>query len=120
MVVIIVEPTVSGVHDMMRVADLATHFSLPGMVCINKYDVNPEMSETIVKAAAERNMEVIGKIPFDPVFVQSMVAGKNIFEFLENDDASPTLASVRSIWQRIIDAPALNKLGLVDLKSIIQ
>lgn len=117
LVVIVVEPTVSGVHDMMRVADLAVHFQLPGMVCINKYDINPKLADSIVAYAAKRNMEVVGRIPFDPVFVQAMVVGQNIFEYGQN---SELLDSVQSIWQKIIDAPALNRLGIVNLKSVIQ
>ena len=44
---IIVEPTVSGLHDMQRVAELAAHFKVPGLVCVNKYDLNMEMTEKI-------------------------------------------------------------------------
>ncbi|PIE60044.1 MAG: (4Fe-4S)-binding protein [Desulfobulbus propionicus] len=117
LVVIIVEPTVSGIHDMMRVADLAVHFQLPGMVCINKYDLNPDLADSIAAHAAERNMEVIGKIPFDPVFVQSMVAGQNLFEYGQD---SATLDSVRTIWQKINNAPALHSMGIVNLKTVIQ
>ena len=50
--VIVVEPTVSGIHDMERVVDLAAHFKVPGMVCVNKFDLNLEMTEAIEQSGA--------------------------------------------------------------------
>ncbi len=37
-VLIVTEPTVSGIHDLERVAQLAAHLKCRPMVCINKYD----------------------------------------------------------------------------------
>jgi MinD superfamily P-loop ATPase len=44
MVVIVTEPTPSGLHDLERVADLCDHFSIPATVLVNKCDVNPVRS----------------------------------------------------------------------------
>ena len=46
-VLVISEPTMSGMHDMKRVNELAAFLKVPSMVCINKFDINPEMSEKI-------------------------------------------------------------------------
>ena len=46
-VLIVTEPTLSGLHDLDRVLDLAEHFKIPGMVLINKYDLNREMADRI-------------------------------------------------------------------------
>ncbi len=67
--------------------------------------------------AVERNMKVLGRVPFDTIFVKSMVKGVNIFEYVED---SPTLQSVRDIWEKIVNAPVLNNMGVVDLKATIQ
>jgi len=116
-IVIIVEPTVSGLHDMGRVAELAAHFSIPGMICINKCDLNPELAAEIEAAALKRNMKLLGKIPFDPIFVKSMVKGQNILEYEED---SPTKKVVEDIWQKVVNAPMLNSMGVVDLKATIK
>lgn len=116
-IVIVVEPTVSGLHDMERVAELAAHFSIPGMICINKCDLNPELSAEIEAAALKRNMKLLGKVPFDPIFVKSMVKGQNIFEYEED---SPTKKVVEDIWQKVVNAPMLNSMGVVDLKATIK
>ena len=115
--VIVVEPTVSGIHDMERVVDLATHFRVPGMVIVNKYDLNVEMTETIEQLAVQRNLVVLGRVPFDPVFTRSMVQGQTLFEYGEE---TPTRQVVRDIWAKIISSPSMNPLGIVDFKTTIQ
>ena len=115
--VIVVEPTVSGIHDMERVVDLAAHFRVPGMVIVNKYDLNVEMTETIEQLAVQRNLVVLGQVPFDPVFTRSMVQGQTLFEYGEE---TPTRQVVRDIWAKIISSPSMNPLGIVDFKTTIQ
>ena len=115
--VIVVEPTVSGIHDMERVVDLATHFRVPGMVIVNKYDLNVEMTETIEQLAVQRNLVVLGRVPFDPVFTRSMVQGQTLFEY---GAETPTRQVVRDIWAKIISSPSMNPLGIVDFKTTIQ
>lgn len=95
---IITEPTVSGFHDMARVAQLAAHFKVPVMVCINKYDLNDDMTAQIEAHAKENGLPVMGKIPFEPAFVEAMVQGQTILEF---SPASPAARVIREIWERI-------------------
>ncbi|MGI6655638.1 MAG: 4Fe-4S binding protein [Desulfobulbus sp.] len=115
--VMIVEPTVSGLHDMERVISLAAHFQLPGMLCVNKFDLNPAMTEEIEHLAVQRNVALLGRIPFDPVFTRAMIEGKTLFEY---GGDTPTHRQVREIWEKILAAPSMNALGIVDLKSTIQ
>jgi len=51
---IVTEPTVSGLHDMERVAQLADHFNVPAMVCVNKFDLNISQTQAIEKLAKEK------------------------------------------------------------------
>jgi len=97
--VIIVEPTLSGLHDMQRVTQLATHFRLPVMVCINKYDINTEITEQIEREMTEHGLELVGRIPFNPVFVHSMVDGKNVFAYGEEPEL---LENIKNIWKKIV------------------
>ena len=116
-VVIVVEPTLSGLHDMGRVADLAAHFRVQGLLCINKYDLNPEMSQQIEDFALKRNIKLVGRVPFDPVFTKAMLAGKSVFEEAPASDAA---TAIRGAWQNIISAPVMNALGLRDLSATIK
>ena len=115
--VIVVEPTVSGIHDMERVVDLAAHFRVPGMVIVNKFDLNVGMTEAIEQLAEKRNILVLGRVPFDPVFTLSMVQGQTLFGYGEE---SPTRRVVRDIWAKIVSSPSMNPLGIVDFKATIQ
>lgn len=94
-VLIVVEPTLSGKHDMMRVAELAAHFKIPAMICVNKFDLNVNETKLIEDLAREKSIEALGRIPFDPVFTKAMVQGKTIFEY---DPRSEACGGVRKIW----------------------
>jgi len=97
-VLIVSEPTVSGRHDMERVAELAAFFKIPAMLCVNKFDLNPEQGEAIEAFAREKNVGVIGRVPFDPAFTQAMVEGKTIAEFAPDSEGCQ---AVKGIWERL-------------------
>ena len=97
-VLIVTEPTVSGRHDMERVAELAAFFKIPAMMCVNKFDLNPSAGEAIEAFARERDISVIGRVPFDPAFTKAMVQGKTVVEF---DSQSEGCVAVKSIWETV-------------------
>ena len=99
-VLIITEPSVSGRHDMERVAELAAHFKIPGMICVNKYDLNIHETRLVEDRAKKMNLEVLGRIPFDPVFTKAMVQGQTIFEY---NTKSATGKVVQDIWEKVTD-----------------
>jgi MinD superfamily P-loop ATPase len=103
---IVTEPTVSGLHDMERVAQLANHFKVPAMVCVNKFDLNTDQTQAIEKLAKEKNMMVLERIPFDPIFTKSMVQGKTIFEY---NTESTVGQAVKQLWKKIIESPVMNE-----------
>jgi MinD superfamily P-loop ATPase len=114
--VIIVEPTVSGLHDMRRVADLAAHFKVPSLVCVNKFDLNVEMTSMIESYAVDRKMRVLGRIPFDQIFTKAMIVGQNVLEY---DPKSPASLAITAVWQEIIQSPVMNPLGIKDFTATI-
>jgi len=97
-VLVVAEPTVSGLHDMERVAQLAAHFKVPVMVCVNKFDLNFDQTKAIEKLAKENNMTIVGRVPFDPVFTESMVQGQTVLEYVGN---SKIRSSINEIWRNI-------------------
>jgi MinD superfamily P-loop ATPase len=105
---IVTEPTVPGIHDMKRAIELAAHFKVPAMVCVNKYDLNPDQAKTIENLVKNQNLTFIGNIPFDPVFTKSMVQGKTIIEY---DKDSSTLQVIKSIWEKIMGSHEMNAIN---------
>jgi len=80
-VLIITEPTLSGQHDLGRVADLAAGFKIPVLVAINKFDLNPNMAKQIEKDARRRNMKVVGKIRYDDAFTKAQILKSTVIEY---------------------------------------
>lgn len=99
---IVTEPTLSGLHDATRVIDVARHFKAPVKLVINKYDLNLEVTQFIEKYCADNNVDLIGKIPFDPSVVKSMVEGKTIIEHTDG----PAKEALIEIWGKL-------KVGIV-------
>ncbi|HBI27388.1 MAG TPA: (4Fe-4S)-binding protein, partial [Peptococcaceae bacterium] len=63
---IVSEPSVSGRHDLERIHQVTQHFNVKALVCINKWDLSPEMSKNIEKYCEDEGINLVGKIPFDP------------------------------------------------------
>ncbi len=98
-VLIVTEPTVAGVHDLKRVGDLVKYFKIPAMVCINKFDINLDVSKEIEEYCVKTGFTLVGKIPYNPVFTQAMVVEKTIIEH----NVEGVSAIVRGIWEKIIN-----------------
>jgi MinD superfamily P-loop ATPase len=96
---IVVEPTLSGIHDMERALGLLNHFKIPSLVCVNKYDLNEENTSRIVEFCGSNGVEVVGEIPFDPIVTESMVAGKPIVEYSPESRVSKAIAE---LWKQTL------------------
>lgn len=96
-VLIITEPTLSGLHDLERVADLAAFFKVPAMVSVNKYDVNPEVTERIGAYCHEHGISLVGNIPYDRDVTRAMVAQQSLVDF----SRGPAAAAVRRLWPEV-------------------
>lgn len=95
--VVVTEPTLTGLHDADRVIKVAEHFEVPVRVIVNKYDLNPDMTERIEKYCQENGIEFSGKIPFDESVVKAMVQGKTVIEY----NNGPASEEIRQIWDRL-------------------
>ena len=97
MVLVVTEPTVSGLHDLERVLGVARHFNIPAMVCINKYDINEENARRIEDHCREAEVEVVGKLTYDDVATKAMIMEKSIIEYSDGVLSS----NIRKMWQEI-------------------
>lgn len=97
-VVVVSEPTKSGKSDLERVLDVSKHFEIPAFVCINKYDLNPEVTAEIEDYCKREGYPVIGKIPFDSSIVKALQEFKTPIE-LGNEVVTN---EIKNIWQRLL------------------
>lgn len=96
-ILIVSEPTLSGLHDLERVGWLAAHFKIPTFACVNKFDLNEEMSDHIAEYCASKNIGFVGRIPYDTGVTQAMVAGQSIVEFSDGQVSR----AIRQIWEKL-------------------
>lgn len=96
-VLVVSEPTLSGLHDLERVAALARHFGIPALVCVNKWDLNPEMSARIETWARTHGLAPAGRVRYDAAVTAAQVAGKAVVECRPDGCAE----DIRSVWQTV-------------------
>jgi len=80
MVLIVAEPSISGVSDMERIIKTAQTFQTKMAVCINKYDINPEKTQKIKLFCQGRGIPIVGRIPFDAEAVKAVNNGQAIVD----------------------------------------
>lgn len=98
MVLVVTEPTVSGIHDLQRVAELAVHFNIPTGVCVNKATINPDITREIQRYCATGNLRFLGEIPYDRVLVDALLHQQPVVEY---SHGATTLA-IRRVWELML------------------
>ena len=96
---IITEPTLSGIYDLKRAMQLLSHFKVPSLVCINKYDLNQNNTIKIERFCSKNKVDVIGKIPFDSIVTKAMVAEIPVIEYLLESKVSK---SIEQMWKQVL------------------
>jgi MinD superfamily P-loop ATPase len=92
----VIEPTVSGIHDFRRVAQLAARLNVPGMLAVNKADINAETTEEIEQTAKQFGILPVGRIPYDREVTRAQVACKTVVEASDG----PAAQAICSVWDQ--------------------
>jgi MinD superfamily P-loop ATPase len=96
----VTEPTVSGLHDLERVLDVAHHFGISCGVVVNKADINKEMAGKIRQKTEETGADYFGEIPYDDTITHAQIECKTLVEYAPDSDLTDT---VRSIWNKVAE-----------------
>lgn len=99
-VVVVTEPTISGLSDMKRAIEVVQKFNIPAYVIINKYDLNQAMSGQIEEWCSHNNVTVAGMLAFDRQITEAMIEAKSIIEFNPESEIS---TKIKTIWNRIVN-----------------
>ncbi|MGE4385763.1 MAG: ATP-binding protein [Endomicrobiaceae bacterium] len=97
LVIIVTEPTISGIHDMKRIIDTTLHFNIKPLVCINKFDINTDNTKKIEKYCEENGIVISGKIPFDETVVHAVNKCQSIAKYPESKAGK----AVKEVWDFI-------------------
>jgi MinD superfamily P-loop ATPase len=95
--IIVTEPSMSGIHDMMRAVKLTKHFQLSALLIINKADMNSEQKRRIYDFCKEEQIEILGEIPFDETVEKALRQEKSIIDFPESMAAK----AIVEIYQKL-------------------
>lgn len=96
-VLVVTEPTLSGMHDLERVMTLTRHFGIPIFVCLNKYDINPALAADMEQAAVQSGAIVAGRIPYDRAITDAQMKGRSVIEH----GTGPAAEAIRHIWEQL-------------------
>ena len=100
LVLIITEPTLSGKHDLDRVADLTASFGIPTLLCINKSDLNQEITGQIAEEAGTRGIKLAGKIRYDKAFTKAQIMKATVIEYT----GGRVSEEIKTLWRNVIYA----------------
>ena len=98
LVLAVTEPTVSGEHDLERVLSLTKHFNIPTAVCVNKWDLNPEMTERVEDKARRAGAKIAGRIRYDRSVTLAQMQKQAVVEL-----ESPASEDIRQLWDAVRD-----------------
>jgi MinD superfamily P-loop ATPase len=96
LVLAVTEPTVSGEHDLQRVLSLTLHFQIPTAICVNKWDINPAMTDRIEATARQAGARIVGRIRYDRAVTRAQMEEKAVVE----TDA-PCVEDIKAIWSQL-------------------
>ncbi len=102
MVLLVLEPSLSGLHDAGRITGLLEKFGLPACAVINKHDLHPESTDAMEHFLRKHSIPVLARISFDHRVTEAMVAGRSMPEYDPGSDFSRQIAGV---WERLCSFP---------------
>ncbi len=94
---IVTEPTVSGIHDMKRALELAGHFRIKSAVCVNRGDINMDKTREIMEFCSSAGITYIGTIPYDKDVTAAQMNGKSVVEY----STGPAASAIKEIWGKL-------------------
>jgi MinD superfamily P-loop ATPase len=94
---IVTEPTVSGDHDLRRIAQLTKQLGVPAMICVNKWDINPSSTEAIRNFTESAGLLFAGIVRYDSAVSEAQRAEKSIVEYCD----TPLAEDIRQLWKCI-------------------
>jgi MinD superfamily P-loop ATPase len=113
LILAITEPSMSGEHDLMRLIDLAQHFSIPLCVAINKWDLHPGSARNIEGSCHDKGVMVVGKVPYDPTVLKAIKAMRPLPSLFPR---SPAALAFHHIWREVSGRAVARKGSGVLLK----
>ncbi|MBN2755359.1 MAG: ATP-binding protein [Candidatus Goldbacteria bacterium] len=95
--VVVTEPTVSGVHDLKRVAEVLGHFKIKAGIVVNKSDINTEKTSEIKEFALKSGMIFFGELSFSKEVSDAVINCKPPVEYCGEN----ITGKIKEIWKSV-------------------
>jgi MinD superfamily P-loop ATPase len=97
LVLAVVEPTLSALHDVQRLFELTEHFKIPLCVCINKSDLHTGVHQQILDWCATNRIQVAGEISYRDEFRQALQENRTVMTGSDEELKS----QIVKLWQQL-------------------
>lgn len=104
LILVLSEPSVSGLHDLKRAIELTEYFKIPTVACINRYDINRKKSLEIETFCREAGVPLLACLPYSDITTQAMLKEESVIEYAAHslDSGAMEFANlVRRLWAEI-------------------
>jgi len=91
---LVIEPSVSGLHDLERILATARHFQVPAAACLNKADVSTAQRAEVEAFCLAEGVPLVGAIPFDTVVTEALVHRQPVTAYR----AGPVTSALQALW----------------------
>jgi len=98
MVLMVAEPSVSGMSDLKRIVRTAQILRTRIGVCVNKWDMNGRKTGEIEKYCRDEGIEFLGRVPFDPSVVKLLNEGRTMADLAE----SPAGKAIKDVFVKTV------------------
>ena len=100
LVLVVAEPSVSGLSDLRRLVKTARSFDTPLAVCVNKWTQSPEKTGEIEAFCRENDLPFAGRIPYDPEASRAINDGRSLASV--DCPASRALKSIYEVCRSLL------------------
>jgi MinD superfamily P-loop ATPase len=102
-VLVVTEPSVSGLHDLKRVVTVCRQFRPRIFVAVNRYDLNPALTKEIIEYCRNEKIPVAGTIPFDPAVIDAVRKGVPVTDAGQSPSAQAIQILAANLYQEVKD-----------------
>jgi len=100
---VVTEPTISGLHDLERIIELAHFFKCKTGVIVNKSDINPDFCSQIEEYCTTEGITFLGAIPYDPNITEAQIQGTTILDKAPDSHASAVIRTIHKKLFKILE-----------------
>jgi MinD superfamily P-loop ATPase len=107
---IIAEPTASGLHDFKRISELTLRLGVPGVLSVNKADLNRQVADELEATARALGIEPLGRVPYDPEVTRAQIAARSVVE----TSTGPAAEAIHATWHQVeerLETSAASRVG---------